>query len=80
MNYRPNPLLNRRSLLKLAALAGGSAGLATLLSPRLSYSANSNKPNYENIEAIDEFLQQIRPVDLQKLQLTEYSLIGRAHV
>ncbi len=25
MNYRPNPLLNRRSLLKLAALAGGSA-------------------------------------------------------
>ncbi len=23
MNYPPNPLLNRRSLLKLAALAGG---------------------------------------------------------
>ncbi len=73
MNYRPNPLLNRRSLLKLAALAGGSAGLATLLSPRLSYSADQNQASAKNIEAIEEFLRQIRPVDSQNLQLTEYS-------
>lgn len=73
MNYSPNPLLNRRSLLKLAALAGGSAGLATLLSSRLSYSADQNQAIAKNIEAIEEFLRQIRPVDSQNLQWTEYS-------
>jgi formylglycine-generating enzyme required for sulfatase activity len=73
MNYSRNPILNRRSLLKLAALAGGSAGIATLLSPRIGNSAGSNQPQSENIADINEFLQQIRPIEPQNLQLTEYS-------
>lgn len=73
MNYSPNPVFPRRSLLKLAALAGGSAAIATLLSSRIGYSANSNKLNPENIAEIDDFLRQMRPLDPQKLPLTEYS-------
>jgi formylglycine-generating enzyme required for sulfatase activity len=73
MNYSPNLVLNRRSLLKLATLAGGSAAITTLLSSRIGYSANSNQPNSENIAKIDDFLRQMRPISSESLQLTEYT-------